>query len=662
MKKIKNLDYLLSLGLVILQFAGYSLVDNSFITNNILKCSIIFIIAVMSYLLAILFKKLLGVDMSSRVAYSLGSLGIVNTFILAGVFKLFGSWYSFVGDGVAIFLASIFILIGILAILTIVIYKNYKFIHLAYIAVIGMFISLFIHFKLDYLVLMLILSLVLFLLNLFKSKKNIFEFSSVAIRICAVFSAVAYFSNNIVLASILFVINIISLIRVLLVKKNFEYELFNILVMSGVMLFFVSRMTDAFDDKLCLILSVGIISIIDLVITTLRCLDSKFAKVFYKITSSLVLLIVFFCFDFNPIANLIAVAFVLITSIVNTFAIHNDDYEKYFLPFKVLFLSSYLISLLGGDSFVPLAFSIQALVFSILYRVINRKNTRIPYAIILGLSIFVASLYADKSLISNVVAIISFLATYLIFRGKEEDKVSNALLFVLLFSLFGMVSSSILEVLFIVIVVGILSFIHKDNKLCFAISMCVLAYSIEEFLSLCIKNYDIYIIVSYLMSFLVIGIVSEVLFDNNKKAKNIFAGIIYTFCLLGLLGEASSFITYIFALISALVLVLVSIKTKEYKSLYYIGFIFSVIYLIQMLGLFDNIPSSIYLIVIAITLIIIVSIMIYRYQNNKDLLIEEEKEEKKVIIPKYNLNYCSECGSKIDSKDIYCSECGKKVR
>lgn len=665
MKKVKNLDYLLSLGMFILQIAGYSLAGNLLITNDILRCSIILIIAIISFLLSILFKNLLEVDISSKVAYGLGAVGIVNTFIATGVHKVFGEWYSFVGDGVAIFLASIFILIGILAILTAVLYKNYNFIHLAFVSVIGMFISLLVHFKVDYYILMILIIGVLFILNLFKSKKVVFEFSTVGLIIAAGFSTFSS-DESVILSSILFVMSIVSLMRVLSIKRVFEYQLLAIIVLITVLLDFTIFLPEIMSSNLALIVLVGIILIIDLFMSAFRIIDSKFIKIAYKVASIGILLFVVINCEFNPVAHIIAISFILVTSFVNTFAIHNDDYERYFLPFKILFLSYYFIKLMNNVSYIPIAFSVQAILFALVYRLFNKDNTKIAYSIVLGLSILLAAIYTKTSVITNIITIISALVTYLLFRGKSDDKVSNTLYYAMIFIFCMMISHlAFLEALVLILVLGYLSFMHRNNKAGFIITLLVLLLAVENFLSLSIKNYDVYVILNYSMVFILIGIATEMLFNESDKTKNIFSGVAYTLCFLALLGDVSGFITYIFALILSLVMILVSIRSNGYKALYSIGFIFSAIYLLELLGSFDDIPGAVYLLVIAIFLIVIASVMIYRYKKNENLKTSDEEvietSVKKVEI-KDNINYCPECGSKIGIKDTYCGECGKKVR
>lgn len=663
MKKLKNLDYLLSLGLFILCLAVYSIALNEVVLNEFFKCLIIFIFAVMSYSLSFLFKRILNVDISSKVAYALGSIGVVNTFIALGVYKILGSWFSPFGSGVAIFLASICIIIGILAIITAILYKNYNFIHLAFLAVLGMVVSLLVHFKVDYYYLIIGLIVVLFIISLFKSKKLTFEFSIVGLLVLSILGVFAQ-EKGIVLSSILFFVSVISIIRVLLTKKGFEYELLSIITLSIVVTMFTMSTPDMMRENLAVIISVGIVLILDLALSTLRAVDSKFVKISYKVVSLILLLIIVMSSTFNNIAHLIAIAFILITSVVNTFAIHNDDYEKYFLPFKIIFISYYFIEVMGSDAYTPIAYSIQAILFAIVYRVFNKQSAKPLFMIAIALSLLLAASYMEDSLITNVIAIVSLFSVYFIFRNKNDDVTTNVLYYILLFVMIGMESTnSFLEVLVLILSLGISTFIHRNNKVCFAGSLLILTWFMEDFLSLAIKSYDVFVILSNLMRFLMFGIAAEVLFDKNIKAKNVFSGIIFTFGFLLLLGNADSFLTYIFALIVALVMILVSLKSKGYKSLYSIGFIFSIIYLLELLGPFDDIPSSVYLLIISIAVIVVSSIMIYKFNKNKDLILEEKViVNKKAEIKDNNINYCPECGKKVFSNDIYCSECGNKVR
>lgn len=660
MKKLNSLDYLLSLGIIILQIAGYSLADNALIESGIIKSLIIFIIAVLSYTLSYLFKSVLKVDISSKVAYALASFGILNSFIILGAHEVFGKFFSFSGEGAAIFFASIFILIGVLAILTIVIYKNYKFIHLAYLASIGVIISLLVYFKVDYYALILIINVILFILNLFNKHKLLYEFSSIALMVTAGLSVFAY-DNNILLTSILFLVNIISLFRVLSLKKNFEYELLSSLVLAGIVLIYSNVLLDALDKGLSLMIPAFVVLTIDLVLSVFRIIDDEKVKVIYKIGSLICLASLMIFADFNPIVYLVVIAFILITSIVNIFFIHNNDCENYILPFKIMFITYYIIRLMPDDSFVPLAFSLQAILFALTYKLFNKGSFRIATGITLVVSLFIATCFMDKFMIINIVSSLSLFIVYLLFNSKKDDVISNVFHYAFLIILTIMNSTnSLLEVLFIIIVLGFITFIKRNNKVCFGGSIFVLIFMVDYFLSLSIKNYDVYLVLSYLMMFLLSGIAIEILFDNSVKSKNIFSGIIFGLVFLSLLFEISDFITTIFALISSLVIVLISLKNDGYKSSYTIGFIFSILYLIKLLNTFDKIPASVYLLITSIVLIIIASVMIYRYQHDLDKKINVKKAVKKAA--KDEIHFCSECGSKVGSSDLYCGECGKKVR
>lgn len=665
MKKLKNMDYLLSLGVFILQFAGYSLTFNEMIPSNGLRCLILFILAVMSFSLSFIFKKLLEVDVSSKVSYALGAIGLVNSFISLGAYKILGSWFSFTGDGVAIFFASIFILIGVLAILTAVLYKNYNFIHLAYISVIGMIISFLVYFKVDYYYIFLIAAIILLVLNLFKKMELTYEFSTIGIIIVSGLCVIAY-DKGLVLSGILFLVNIISLIRVLLNKREFEYQLLGVIVLVGITTVFTMITPEVMKESLAVIVATSIVLILELVMSTLRVLDKKFVKLFYKVLSLILLAIIVLASEFNTISHLIAILFIIGVSIVDTFAIHNDDYEKYFLPFKILFISYFFAKLLNNDAYLPIAYGVQAILFATVYRLFKNKNTRVIYAIVLALSLLLAAGYMEKSLATNIFAIVSLFVTFIIFSSKDDDLLSNIFYGALLFTMVGMESStSFLEVLVMVLVLGLMTFIKRNNKFCFGASMFLLIWFVRDFLSLAIKHYDTYIILAYFMALLMLGIISEVLFKDKQKAKNIFASIAITICLLCLLGDADSFATHIFALLASLVIILVSIRSEEYKTLYNIGFVFIVLFLISLLGSFDNIPTALYLLIISFVIIVVVSFMIYRFNKNKDQILAEEKrkaEEKKKVIRQYQINFCGECGNKINNNDIYCSECGTKVR
>ena len=107
MKRLENIEYLLIFGMIILFFAGFSLAINEIIGHSILRCLILLIIAGVFYLMSFVFKKVLKLDLTNKAAYGLGSVMTVCTFISAGVYKVFGDFFSLTGDGVLVFLSSI---------------------------------------------------------------------------------------------------------------------------------------------------------------------------------------------------------------------------------------------------------------------------------------------------------------------------------------------------------------------------------------------------------------------------------------------------------------------------------------------------------------------------------------------------------------------------
>lgn len=663
MKKIKNLDYLLSFAVLILLFASISLVFNDIFEDGVVKSAIVLTMAVVYYLLSLLFRKLLNVDLSSKVSYSLGCLNVILSLVLVGSYKVFGSFFSFYGDGVLIFLASISILIGVLALLTMVLYKNYNFIHIVFASVIFMLIFLLSYFKVNYLILMIIVSSILLLLTFLSKFKSGYEFSNVAIYISSIINIFLIDGSKMLLSSILFVISTISLVKVLLNKKSFEYELMTVIVLSLMMFFFVVVPLSALKSSLALIIAVGIVCLVDLAITTFRGIDNKIVKILYKVFNLILLSMFVGVFEFHSVAHLIAVFFIIISSIVDTFAIHNDDYEKCFLPFKLMFLSYYLVNFVDVV-YVSVAYAVQALIYAFIYRLFKSEKGKGVYATLIGLSLICMVGGIDKSLLANVISIVSLFVSFVIFKGKESDRTSNILYAVVLISMLALTdSTSFIEMLILVLISGIFSYIFRHQKLCFGGSMFVLLLATTEFISLTIKNFDICLILTNVMYLIFLGIVSEVWFINNHKAKNVFAGIFYTFVFLRLLGDANSFITLIFCLIFTLSIILVSINKEGYKSLFYVGLVFGLLYLLDMFNLLEGLPASLYLLLIAVFLIVIVSIMLYRAQKNKDVLEEAEKEKRLQIREvKSVINYCSECGNKLKIDDVFCSECGNKVR
>ena len=69
----------------------------------------------------------------------------------------------------------------------------------------------------------------------------------------------------------------------------------------------------------------------------------------------------------------------------------------------------------------------------------------------------------------------------------------------------------------------------------------------------------------------------------------------------------------------------------------------------------DGLPVSVYFIIIGITLIVSISILIYRYQRKP----EEEKVNNTPL--EIKTRYCSNCGTKNKDNDKYCENCGSNL-
>ncbi len=672
MKKINKMDYLLSLGIFILFFAGSSLLFSDLFASGLAKTLEVTIVALLMFILALVSRFILNVRFSNKVAYTLGCFSLGCAFVLAGAYQLFGSWYSFMGDGVHIFLASIAILIGILSILTLVLYKNYTMIHLTFIANLVMLFHLFIYFEINLQIVFIVISGFLLVTNVFKFNKYLEQFSNVAIYVLSLVNLIFGYGDNFFLSSVLLGLNILGISSVLSKSKTLESELFGLIALaasgfiySGIVLEFISNLNVA------MLVLVAIIVSFDLINNTFNLFKNKFVKILYKIVS-IICLWILLGESYSLVALGIAVSFIIVVSLINSFVIHNDDFEKYFLPIKLA-----LLSLLGynlANSFIVVNsfyfITLATLCFALGAKYIS-KSVRPMYVLLTIFTLFMAAGSSTKSILEVVVYMVALILSYMMIRSKNDQALNGICYSVLVLMSLAVVSlSDYLALIVSIIGVGVFAYLNRNHKYNFCISMVFIAVVFTSLIEMIIKDFSIQTILTSLMYFILIGLTSEMIFET-KNSKNIFATILFAIFLLPFLDLSINFLGSIFALIVALVLILISLKSDTYKGFYYLGIVSVILNLLFFVRFLEGLPVGLYLVLIGFVLIGIVSVMIVKYNNRDDAGHEENVEVNKQLavvkkeatkVVKEKINYCPECGSKINHLESFCAECGTKIR
>ena len=214
---------------------------------------------------------------------------------------------------------------------------------------------------------------------------------------------------------------------------------------------------------------------------------------------------------------------------------------------------------------------------------------------------------------------------------------------------------------------GIFICITLKNKALFAASLFGFVISVSSYLNyIGLDNLYVGLITNTLV--FIALIVYQFVCVETEKGKSLFLGITSGIHMVYLLIIPGNVLLKVLALVESIFLLLFSIKNDEHRGLFDEGIIFVIASLLFILGTFESLPKSLYLIIVAMSIIIITPILIHRYikkqkQEELNKPKEEVKEEKKTVKKiEYKNNFCPECGTKIDDKSKFCSNCGNKIK
>ena len=336
MKKINGMDYLLIFGSIILFCSGIALMCNEFFNTYLIKTVGIVSLGVILYVLSFVFKYILHVDKSFKIANFLGSLAIIIAYTMAGCNELMGSWFSINGEGVQLFLASIAFLVIVLSILMAVLSKSYNYINITFIAILVGIFHLLTFFRLDYQISLIIVGILLLVCNLFKVNKYIYRFSTVAVFVYTLLCVIFGFDHNLMLNSLVIGINSICLLSVLTKQNSSWLEL--LVVISFIILLGSYAFIETINEGLLMVFVTFIISIFELTTNTLKLINNKAISVISRLSCFFILIGMIYDAESFLVAQVVSLTFLLVTTVANAYIIKHDPVEKYLLPIKLCFI------------------------------------------------------------------------------------------------------------------------------------------------------------------------------------------------------------------------------------------------------------------------------------------------------------------------------------
>lgn len=658
MKKINSMDYLLVFGSIILFFSGIALMFNEYFSTYLIKTIGIISLGIILYVLSFIFKYVLHVDKSFKIANLLGSLAIIIAYVMAGWNELMGTWFSINGEGVQLFLASIAFLVMLLSILTSVLFKSYHYVNITFISILVGIFHLLTFFRLDYQISLIIVGLLVLICNLFKFNKYVYNYSIVAVFVYALLTVIFGFEHDLLLSSIILGINSICLLSVLSKVKSSWMEF--LVTTSFIILISIFFESFALSFGLVTVIITLIVCVFELAANTFKLIRNNAINTISRLICFFIVIGLAYTDEISLVSQVVVFTFLCVTSVANAYIIKHDSVEKYLLPIKLVFIvggifdiiTSHIISL--NEVYLYATFSF---ILVIIYKILEKKqrSEKIVYLIIDILSIICMIGTDGTGIFLYIISTLVVLINYLFIRNNNNvvlHRVFYTFILVVLMCTIDYSLGIVTSVIHIALL-SILAFLNYKDKYCYLVTAFMIYFNLLEVVDLVIINGVLADIISSIFFLTLVGISSEVMFDNATH-KNVFTGILVTLDLLSLFEENYVFIVNLYSLIVSLILILISLKNDNYKALNYIGLIMGALNLVCLISFLDGLPAAIYLLIIAVVLIIIVSIMVYRYQHRE---IKEEKREVLEVV-----HYCGECGKKVQPNEKFCGNCGNKIK
>lgn len=670
--KLKNMEIILNIGSIILFLAGLGILITPDLDSIGLKFIISFAIGGISLLFSYISAKILNIKSSSKLLYYFSIIIICVTYAFGGFNGLYGEYFGYGLDGSELFLASIYLLIALLSILTKCLYKNYSILHLAFIALYVFVYHLFIHFSFNYQVAYIVIGVLIFIGTLFKNS-NIKNFSITASYTYVLLSLLIGYSSSLMLSSILFGINMLVIYNALYKDNNVICELITLGFIVASVIIFGSVITEHFDLSVSYIIIAFVIGILELLINHYKVIDSEVNKMFYKTIFVIMYFVLsILSIDIGVTTFLPVTIFMTLSSVAYMFILKSG--EDRLIGIKILVLM--LALLLNVDEFI---FDFSDIVYvyilglsSVFMFLFSKRDCFKVTSEIASFILLVPLIVMTKEVnlvfyIASTLLIALYVFVFLSDMSAIDKNFNSCLSSIYCYALFALTIDSNEPIRFLlssIVLLSILVLVRKDNTK-FVIALFFLFFTIKGFINHLVPilniDGDFHVIINSLMLILAIITFANKIFDN-KKSKNIFLTLFSVLELYFLMMyEGLPIVLYI--LILSLLLLIIGGINNDLKSLFIVGIIFTIISILRVMNYIDGLPVSVYFIIIGITLIVSISILIYRYQRKTDgeINLEINNAATSNNYVKMKNNYCENCGAKIRENDKYCENCGNNL-
>ena len=647
-RQTKNLGY-------VLNFAGIIMFIVLSNKNISYESGAVFLglFAIIQFFLSFIIMKELKLELSSKWFFGIGFVSLLMIFPVLSRSDLLSEFFETEG-AIYIYLSIISIFVGIFSIIVSYVYKNIEFIKVTYVSFFVLISLMFKYYNVDMFYIIIALSVLVFFLNIFAYKKSIYTVSKLFTFIIPCIMIVLFENMSVINALIFIVITLANIIIVMSRNKDMETSLLSLLLIFGSLFLFDMILFNKvnYDISLPIVTSVHLLVI--LIIEYFEFVKKNILVDSYKVVNYIYLIgATAILINHTTYAYLVSSVLILISMIANKILFKDDKFNTYALPVGIMFIIITALSFISKN-YILISYNLGLFIVNIalilLYKFNKDYGLKIVYSILIAAILTNLVLLPTNTILNFILNLGVILVDYVFVTLFDEKK--NSLIDYMLYAflvILPIVQINDLPVNHIkYLILGFLYMIllyknsHDRIKSAFTVVtlLVVLSLYIDGVISVPWLYELIVVTISivgiYLFSYLVIPS------DNEKRLFNI---IVTDVVLTDLLAYRSVMYVDIYILVIALVMILYSIKREDNKLYLASGLIYAFVGLASMLSSLSNIPLFMYLFLVGFVLMISVI-----------FLIKDESKRNQ-----YKMNYCPNCGKKVEDNDKFCANCGENL-
>lgn len=652
-RQTKNLGYVLNFAGIIMFIAMLGIVLSN--KNISYESGAIFLglFAIVQFFLSFIIMKELKLELSSKWFFGIGFVSLLMIFPVLSRSDLLSEFFEAEG-AIYIYLSIISIFVGIFSIIVSYVYNNIEFIKVTYVSFFVLISLMFKYYNVDMFYIIIALSVLVFFLNIFAYKKSIYTVSKLFTFIIPCIMIVLFENMSVINALMFIVITLANIIIVMSRNKDMETSLLSLLLIFGSLFLFDMILFNKvyYDISLPIVTSIHLLVI--LIIEYFEFVKKNILVDSYKIVNYIYLIgVTAILINHTTYAYLVSSVLILISMIANKILFKDDKFNTYALPVGIMFIIITALSFISKN-YISISYNLGLFIVNIalilLYKFNKDYGLKIVYSILIAAILTNLVLLPTNTILNFVLNLGVILVDYVFVTLFDEKK--NSLIDYMLYAflvILPIVQINDLPVNHIkYLILGFLYMIllyknsHDRIKSEFTVVtlLVVLSLYIDGVISVPWLYELIVVTISivgiYLFSYLVIPS------DNEKRLFNI---IVTDVVLTDLLTYRNVMYVDIYILIIALVMILYSIKREDNKLYLASGLIYAFVGLASMLSSLSNIPLFMYLFLVGFVLMISVI-----------FLIKDESKRNQ-----YKMNYCPNCGKKVEDNDKFCANCGENL-